>query len=350
MLVSRPKAFFTAAFAALLWGAPVQGGEAPPHPGTGVTISVARPTWTTGWFQTEIFVQGLKSLGYAIEGPVALDVPVFYQALAQGDIDVWFDSAFPVHDPYLVEVGDAVEPVGYVVEGGGGSLEGYLIDKATSDRLQVTNLADFKRPEVKAAFDIDGDGRAEMVACPPGWGCELMIAHQWDAYGLRGHVDLIKAGYSSSMADLLARYQSGQSVFFYTWTPNWTVGVLKPGVDVVWIEVPFPALPDASKTHEADIAVPGVKGCVDDPCEMGYPENDIRAVANKAFLAENPPVRAFIEAVRIPEAALLHQNALMHAGEKRPEDIERHARAWIAENQAKMDQWLAAARAAAGQP
>ena len=41
------------------------------------------------------------------------------------------------------------------------------------------------------------------------------------------------------MADAIARYKNGKSVLFYTWTPNWTVGALKLGKDVVLIEVPY---------------------------------------------------------------------------------------------------------------
>jgi glycine betaine/proline transport system substrate-binding protein len=37
------------------------------------------------------------------------------------------------------------------------------------------------------------------------------------------------------MADAVARFKEGK-LFFYTWTPNWTVGLLKPGKDVVWLK------------------------------------------------------------------------------------------------------------------
>src|SRR3546814_13627218 len=80
------------------------------------------------------------------------------------------------------------------------------------------------------------------------------------------------------MADALARYKEGKPILFYTWTPNWTVGLLKPGEDVVWIGTPEPSLPDDQKQFEDLTTVAGVKGCVSDPCEMGWPANDIRQI------------------------------------------------------------------------
>src|SRR3546814_18636391 len=116
------------------------------------------------------------------------------------------------------------------------------------------------------------------------------------------------------MADALARYKEGKPILFYTWTPNWTVGLLKPGEDVVWIGTPEPSLPDDQKQFEDLTTVAGVKGCVSDPCEMGWPANDIRPVANSAFLDENPSVAALFEAVSLPLEDLFAQNAKMEIG------------------------------------
>src|SRR5690606_24617614 len=146
------------------------------------------------------------------------------------------------HNTYRDTFEGKASLVGTVAEGG--ALQGYLVDKKSAEAYGITSIEDFKKDEVKRAFDANGDGKADLVACPPGWGCELVIEHHLDAYDLREHVNPIKAGYSASMADAMARYRDGKPIFFYTWTPNWTVGLLQPGEDVVWIEVPFPTLPD----------------------------------------------------------------------------------------------------------
>lgn len=314
-------------------------------PGDGITVKPARATWSTGWFQTDIYIKALKKLGYNVEKPVTLDNPPFYQAVSQGDVDFWVNGWFPLHNTYRKDFQTGAETIGYVAKGG--ALQGYLIDKKTADKYHITNLDDFKKPEIRKLFDADGDGKADLVACPPGWGCELVIAHQLDAYKLRDDIKPIKASYSASMADAIGRYKEGKPIFFYTWTPNWTVGVLKPGKDVVWIEVPFPSLPKDQKALEDKTTISGVKGCVADPCKMGWPANDIRPVVNKKFLEENPAAKKLFEVVRIPIQDIFAENAKMHAGEDRESDISRHADEWIAKHQATFNQWIDEAEKAA---
>ena len=78
-----------------------------------------------------------------------------------------------------------------------------------------------------------------MVACPPGWGCEKIITKHFEELGLGEFINPLKADYSASMADTISRYKNGKSILFYTLTPNWSVGTLKLGEDVVWIEAPY---------------------------------------------------------------------------------------------------------------
>lgn len=314
------------------------------QPGEGVTIQMAQPTWDTGYFYTQIYKQMLEELGYSVSDPVALDNPIFYQSVAQGDVHLWVDGWFPLHNTYEDAFSVGAEKVGMVAEGG--ALEGYLISKAAADELNITSLEDFKRDEVKKAFDRDGDGKADLVACPPGWGCEEGIEHHLDAYELRDHVNPIKAGYSASMADAVAAQQQGDPIFFYTWTPNWTVNVLKPGEDVVWIEVPEVNLPESTKGLEDAATLDGVEGCVNDPCKLGFPANDIVPVVNTEFVEANPAVRALLEAASVPLADVFEQNAKMYEGANSNADIAAHAAEWIEQNRDQVDQWLAAAREA----
>jgi glycine betaine/proline transport system substrate-binding protein len=147
------------------------------------------------------------------------------------------------------------------------------------------------------------------------------------------------------MTATIARHQVGQPVLFYTWTPNWTVSELTIGEDVMWLSVPFSALPD---DPAADTKVDEVSGCLEVPCDLGFDVSDIRVVANSEFLQENPAAADLFDLVKIPMADIAAQNARMHDGEGSPEDIRRHAQDWIEENRDQVDQWLDAARAAAG--
>lgn len=339
-----PRLFALALSASVMMAVPV-ASYAEEGPGTGTTIKMGQATWDTGWFHAEIYKQLLEKLGYAVEGPTTLDNPPFYQAVAQGDLDLWVNGWFPLHNSYESTYSKGAELVGYVAKGG--ALEGYLVDKASVEKYGIKTLDDFKRDDVKKAFDRDGDGKADLVACPPGWGCEITIEHHLDAYGLRDDVNPIKASYAASMADAVAAYQQGTPILFYTWTPNWTVNTLKPGKDVMWIEVPKVDLPEAQKSLEDAATLPGVPGCVEDPCKLGFPANDIRPVANSAFLKDNPAAKALLEEVAIPIEDIFAQNAKMNDGEGSAEDIKRHASEWIEAHGDLVDGWMKTASTAA---
>ncbi len=53
-------------------------------------------------------------------------------------------------------------------------------------------------------------------AVPRGWGCEAVINHQIDAYGLSKTVTHNRGNYAAMMADTIARYKEGKPVLYYT--------------------------------------------------------------------------------------------------------------------------------------
>jgi len=315
-------------------------------PGEGVKVQPARATWNTGYFQEALVRAGLIELGYNAKKPKELQNPIFYQSLALGDLDYWTNGWFPVHDGQLPKnFYEKGEKVGYVVKAGG--LQGYLVSKKEVEKFNIQSLEDFKRPEVKEAFDANGDGKADLTACPAGWGCEGTITHHLDVYGLEDHINPIKASYSASMADALARYQSGEPAFFYTWAPNWTIFKFKPGEDVVWMNVPEIKPTEAQLPMVDRLTVSGIEGAVSDPVKLGFVVADIQIVANKEFLAKNPAAKKFFEVFTLPLSDINEQNTKMQDGQKSQKDIDRHVKEWIAANQEKWNGWLEAARAAA---
>src|SRR3546814_3553050 len=85
------------------------------------------------------------------------------------------------------------------------------------------------------------------------------------------------------MADAVGRYRNGEPIFFYTWTPNWTVGELKPGEDVVWLQMKETRLPEDQRDLADATVVENLTGCRgEQPCNLGWPANDIRPVANRS--------------------------------------------------------------------
>lgn len=303
------------------------------------TIRMARATWDTGWFQAEIYRQLFHRLGYQVEGPVTMENADFYDAVAAGEVDLWVNGWFPLHEN-LIDDDDPVELVGTQVDSG--ALQGYFVDIATADRLGITNLGDLADPEIAAEFDIDGNGRADLIGCNVEWACADTIDHHLAEYELTDTVEHIQGDYSPLMGETIERYEAGEPILYYTFTPNWTVGELVPGEDVYWLETPYPSLPEG-QSGEDRTEVPGLSGCANEPCQTGWPPNDIRAVANSAFLDENPSVRTLLEQVVIPLTDIHDQNARMVDGNGDAEDIRDQAQQWIAANEGTVSEWIDAA-------
>ena len=326
--------------------APANSTAANDMPGKGVTVQPARATWTTGFFLEAIYSRALKELGYNVKDPKKLANPIFYQSVYNGDVDFWANGWFPIHYAQLPKNFDEkASMVGYIVKAGG--IQGYLVSKKDAEKFGIKTLADFKRDDVKKAFDANNDGKADLVACPPGWGCEKVISHHISAYGLEDDVNPIKAAYEASMADAVARYNAGEPIFFYTWAPNWTIFKLKPGKDVVWIGVPELIPAESQKGMEEALVATGIEGAVSDPLKVGWIANDIRVVANNNFIEKNPAAKKLFEVMSIPLADIASQNNRMFDGENTEEDIARHVDEWIAGHKATWEGWLAEARKAA---
>ena len=288
-------------------------------------IKMGKADWDTGFFQAEIYKAALEKMGYKVTGPTVMKPQVFYVAAAAGDIDLWVNGWFDNHKIYVTEAMGKVKPVGYVVEKGG--LQGYLIDKKTADKFNIKSIMDIKKHAKE--FDVNGDGKADMVACPPGWACEKIIAKHFEELGLGEFINPLKADYSASMADTISRYKNGKSILFYTWTPNWSVGTLKLGEDVVWIEAPY--------NDTKEVKVPNA---TKSKLNMGFAVNDIRAAANVDFLKANPKVEKMLKKASIPLADIAQQNLKMNAGEKSERAIKKHAEEWIKANQSTFDSWI----------
>ncbi len=306
-------------------------------PGKGMSVTMARSSIAEEAFQTQIVGKGLEALGYELEDVLEIEYATMHVSLGTGDIDVTAVHWDPLHTEFYNNSGgdDALAKVGTLIAG---SLQGYLIDKATADANNIDSFDDLADPEIAKLFDADGDGKADLTGCNPGWGCERVIEHQLDAYELRDTVNHNQGSYFAIMADTIARFENDEPILYYTWTPLWLSGVLRPDQDVVWLTVPFTSLPN--ERSEADTTLP-------DGRNLGFAINDQRVVANKEFLEANPAAAKFFELVEIPVGDVNAQNLLMNEGEDSPKDIARHVDEWIADNQADWDMWLEEARKAA---
>ncbi|ELI1838151.1 glycine betaine/L-proline ABC transporter substrate-binding protein ProX [Vibrio fluvialis] len=306
-------------------------------PGDGITVQPVQSTVAEETFQTLIVNKAMEALGYTVLPTKEVDYNVGYTSISEGDATYLAVNWAPLHKGKYIAAGgdDKFYRKGDYISG---AAQGYLIDKKTADKYHITNIEQLKDPKIAKLFDANDDGKADLTGCNPGWGCESVIEHQMDAFGLRDTVTHNQGNYAAIIADTISRYKKGDSILYYTWTPYWVSGVLVPGKDVVWLEVPFSALPGDRK--DVDTTLPNGKN-------YGFQMNSMKIVANKQFAEQNPAAAKLFEIMKLNINDVSAENMMMSQGHNSEKDIEAHANGWIKAHQKLFDSWIATAKQAA---
>ncbi|MEJ5149971.1 glycine betaine/L-proline ABC transporter substrate-binding protein ProX [Comamonas sp. MYb396] len=320
-----------AAIALMAWGPVAQAQDLP---GKGKDVLPLLGTVDEEMFQTLIVSRALEKLGYTVKDPKGLENGTEHVVVGQGDATFMANHWIPLHQEFYERNGGAKV---FYREGmfSTNAAQGYLIDKATAEKYKITDIMQLKDPKIAKLFDTDGDGKADLTGCNPGWGCELAINKHLKGLGLEGSVTHRQGNYAALIADTIARYQSGKPVLYYVWTPYWVNGVLKPGQDVVWLQVPN--IPNAK--GDDDTRLPNGKN-------YGFKVNNQYILANKKWTDANPAAAKLFALMQVPIEDITAQNLLMRNGENKTADIQRHADTWIKNHQAKFDGWIKQALAA----
>jgi glycine betaine/proline transport system substrate-binding protein len=332
MRASRRK-FLTALSATI--AAPVilsmSRGKAAELPGKGIKVTPMGNTPVTNIMQHYLVGIGLERLGYEMEPYKSATPPILIQAIAQGDAT------------YTAQFWDPLYRVLYTNSGGeanlallgkfiGGCDQGYLIDKKTADRYNIRNIKQLKDPKIAKLFDTQGDGKAQLAGSEPGWAVERVIEHHLDVYGLRATVKHNEGSYAALIADVIARFKQGKPILYYTYTPLWVSDVLRPGIEVEWLEVPFFSSPDGDTSIRHTLA---------DGRDVGFAVNDERFLVNRKFIEKNPAVAKFFEVANIPIGVINQESLRIYqGGGTKPEDFRREAEKWVEKNSAEMDRWV----------
>jgi glycine betaine/proline transport system substrate-binding protein len=308
-------------------------------PGRGISVQPLQSSLAEETFQAVLVGRALERLGYDVQPIKEIEYATAHVAIANGDATFMADHWDPLHAEFYKNAGGDAKLFRKGVYSSN-AVQGYLIDRKTAEAHHITRIDQLKDPKIAALFDTNGDGRADMTGCNPGWGCEGVIEHQLTAYGLRNTVTHVQGSYAALMADTIARFKQGQPILYYTWTPYWVSSVLRPGKDVVWLQVPFSALP--GQQAGTDTQLPNGKN-------YGFIPNHQRIVANKRFTDANPAAARLFEVMQLPVADINAQNLAMRERQNSMADVQRHADGWIRAHQSTFDGWIARALAAAGQ-
>jgi glycine betaine/proline transport system substrate-binding protein len=306
-------------------------------PGKGVKVQPLQSAIAEETFQTLLVSRGLEKLGFDVQPIQEIEAATGHVAISNGDATFLADHWDPLHADFYKNGGGEAKLFRQGVYSSNAA-QGYLIDKKTAEKYNITHIDQLKDPELAKLFDATGDGKADLTGCNPGWGCELVIEHQLTAFGLRDTVSHAQGSYSALIANTITRFNTGEPVLYYTWTPYWVSGVLRPGQEVVWLEVPYSSLP--GEQAKLDTQLPNGKN-------YGFTLNTQRIVANKTFTDSNPSAAKLFEIMQLPVGDLNAQNQRMKNGENSQQQIEEHTDAWISGHQQTFDSWIAQALAAA---
>ena len=346
--------------------APATTGAAASLPGEGVSITMARANWSTGYFQASVYRQLLQRLGYDVSDPAEKELgpSLAYLAMAEGDIDFWANSWYPGHRSWLdtdlpdgSQVGDHLSIIdGPMIAGG---LQGILVTKSFAEKHNLRTLDDLNNnPDALAEYD-SGDpspnnGIANIYGCPESWTCDDILESQIAFSGWE-NIKQVIAGYDAMFAEATSRLADDEPVVIYTWTPSAYITQLRPGDNVMWIgveEVVDNSNPLGREGGEEWDQRPGLASLSSDTClhiveggcQLGWVAADILVTARNDLLENNPAVKRLFEVVKLNVVDVSLQIVAQNNTDADPDDL---AARWIEENSALVDGWIAEARAAA---
>ena len=178
-------------------------------PGKGVKVQALQGPLAEETFQTMLVNRALEQLGYEPRPIKEVAYPTAHIAIGNGDATYLAVHWDPLHHDYYDNAGGDAKLL-RTGQYAGPAAQGYLIDKATADKYRITSIDQLRDPALAKLFDHDGDGKADLTGCDPGWGCEAMIEHHMDGYKLRSTVKHVQGSYSALIADTIGRYQRGE--------------------------------------------------------------------------------------------------------------------------------------------
>jgi len=303
----------------------------------GAKVTAVQTSIAEEGFQMHIASELVGMLGHTVEMTNGVSYEVAYQTIANNakSKDVYFmaSSWDPLHNSKIKGAGgeQKLARLGTYITN---CAQGYLIDAKTAKEHNIKYINDLKDPKIAKLFDSNGDGKADLAGCDAGWGCEGVIEHQLDAYGLRDTITHNQGQYSAIITDTIARYKSGKPILYYTWTPYWVSGKLVPGKDTVFLQVTHSAHPITKSTKLPSGA------------DYGFNVNSQKIVTNASTLTNHKDIAKLFELMKLDVNDISGENMLMSKGENREKDIARHAKLWIKSNKALVDGWIKEAKAA----
>ncbi|BAN49802.1 glycine betaine ABC transporter substrate-binding protein [Metapseudomonas resinovorans] len=284
---------------------------------------------------------------------LAGDVPVLFAAAAKGDgsvdvlTDIWLPNQSAAWAKYVTDGTRSLVPnkQPYVGE------QGFYIPGFIQDKYGVKSVYDLKKPEVAKLFAPLGGDKGELLVGPAGWESTYIGEIKAKDYGFAGEFESVSTEAAVTYAKLDSAYKAGRGVVFYAYTPDWIFSTY----DLRRLDEPsFDGYAQDNKKgdplYKADGCWKFISPTVDpdwlqkSSITCAYPDAKVHVLASRSLQQRAPRIAAFLENVAIDPKSL---NDLIRHIEKDKQPAQEAAKAWVRDNAATVDRWLAAAEVAA---
>ena len=274
------------------------------------TIRLSDPGWTDITSTNAIASTLLTALGYEPEVKT-LSVPIGYEAMKKGEIDVFLGNWMPAQQPFRDDL-DSTKTAEVIAQNLEGAKFTLAVPTAAATELGVKDFADLAAHA--DAFDEKIYGIE--TGAPANQSLQKMI--DADDFGL-GKWTLVESGEQAMLAQVTRAEKSGKGIVFLAWAPH-----------------------PMNTAHELTYLAGG-----DDYFGPDYGGATVWTLARTGWAASCPNAAQFFkDLVFDVEMENQMMGLILDDGEK-PDDA---AKKWIGENPGRLDAWLANVTTLDGQP
>jgi len=198
----RATAFMGAIALASVATSTAQSADWPPPLGS-KKIVYAHGQWSTTAV-TYVVIGLLEAAGYQVEGKL-LDTGLAYQALANGQVDLYSNAYLPGQQSYFNKYGDKLD----IISMSYGPVPGGLMVPAY---LPATTIADLLKPEIRDMVS------GKIIGVDAGSGVVMQAQRAIDTYGLK--LELVPSGGAAMAAAFKSAYDKNEGIIITGWCPH----------------------------------------------------------------------------------------------------------------------------------
>lgn len=292
-------------------------------------VVIGVPNWPSVTVTAKILQNAIESnLGLEVELQNGTNAIIF-EAMDAGSVqimpEVWLPNQQNLVDQFVTQKGSVT-----ISARSAAAFQGMCVDKATSEKYNITSIDDLTRPDVAALLDRDGNGKGDLWIGVTGWQSTNVEKIRAQSYGYAQTMDLREADDAIAYAEMDAIVKAGEPWAGFCYSPHYAfalqnlVRLDEPAYNEAMWKVAQPDQ-DPDWLNNSDAAV-------------AWPPLSIHVAYATALKNDFPAMAAMLENVQLTTAQLSEMTFALVV-EKR--DADEYAREWIAKNDTLVLRWFA---------